>query len=200
MSNFYNDGERPAEEEQSSVIRSKKRYETVQKFLSTNSRVVVDFGCGLGYGYEIINPHVLSYIGIDKSKEVIEEARKKHKLDSLDSFCYIEKISDITAFSFNFFIALEVLEHLEKDEVENLLKIISVKGAPVYFTTPNGNFYPYHPETKEQRHGHHIWHYTHEELEVLFRNYFNYVDIFALEYDKNIDKFVTYGIYAKKEV
>jgi len=196
--NFYNNGERPAEEDQSSISRSKKRYETAIKFLTTGSKIIVDFGCGLGYGYEIINHYALSYTGIDKSKEVIEEARKKHNLDGLDSFYHIKEISELKEFKYNFFIALEVLEHLEKEEIEKLLKIVSNNtDTSAYFTTPNGNFYPYHPETKEKRYGHHLWHYTHGELENLFKPYFSYVDIFGLEYDKNIDKFVTYGIYAK---
>lgn len=195
MNDLYNNGERPEETDPSSIIRSKNKYKTVLKFIR-NQETVIDFGCGLGYGYQILKDHTSFYTGIDVSENVIEAAKIKNEIRDLDSFKFIKNIHQLSFLSkHDFFICLEVLEHLEEQDVTYLLNFISSKNLKCYFTTPNGNFYPYHPKTKEQRRGHHVWHYTYHELEDLFRKYFSYVDVFGLEYDKNLNVFVSFGVY-----
>jgi hypothetical protein len=86
---------------------------------------------------------------------------------------------------------------MEKDDVKELLYKMKNKNIAGYFSTPNGDIFPYHPKTIPERRGFHTWHYTYEELKILFSIFDNY-DIFGLEWDGRFNghgSFVTYGIY-----
>jgi cyclopropane fatty-acyl-phospholipid synthase-like methyltransferase len=189
-------GERPTYEDESSIKRSLERYKTALKFIPTSPFPlrIIDFGCGIGLGSQVFKREY--YHGVDFSEEAIKEAKKLNVIATFEKIFNINQLSFISvSFKYDFFLCLEVLEHLEKEEVIELLQILSkTDNYTGYITTPNGDLYPYHPETVEQRIGHHKWHYTYNELKELF-SVFKNAEIFGIEYDSNIKQFVTYGIY-----
>lgn len=190
-------GERPTYEDESSVKRSLERYKTALKFIPASPfpQKIIDFGCGIGLGSQIFKDKNIIYTGIDLSIEAIQEAQKLNSScrGSVISFKPIFDIGQMNIIC-DLFLCLEVIEHLEKEQVNQLLQKLSVLNLTGYITTPNGDYYPYHPETVKQRIGHHKWHYTYNELKDLFSG-FNNAEIFGIEYDSNIKQFVTYGIY-----
>ena len=81
---------------------------------------------------------------------------------------------------------IEVLEHIEPDEIDNLISLFSKRVSSIVLTTPNGDFYPYHPRTKEERSGFHLWHYKEDELKDLFLRHYKFVNIFGCVREPNI--------------
>lgn len=190
-------GERPTTEDESSVTRSRNKYRTALKFINSCQcypRIVRDIGCGIGLGYPIISPYGL-YYGYDISQEAITEASKVYETNVF--FTKIDNIGDLKmCLGGCFILSLEVIEHLELTEVKELIAIIkNTCQAEGYISTPNGDFFPYHPMNINERRGFHKWHYTYKELDELFKDIPH--EIFGIEYDPNVGQFVTYGVYFK---
>ena len=194
---LYNNGERPGDIDPSSIVRSQNRYKTAIKFVKNST--VIDYGCGIGLGYPILKDMVKDYVGYDKCKEAAKEAWNRYPQGTFISYDIVKEFYENRLLSNpadRVLLGLEIIEHLEKEDLKSLLMMASESKLRCYFTTPDGDFYPYHPVTIEQRVGHHIWHYTYQELKHLFEKYFKYVDIFGLERDEILNRFVTFGIYS----
>ena len=89
-------------------------------------------------------------------------------------------IQDMTAStiedaSFDAVVCIEVIEHVEKDDVfvKNISKVIRDDGW-AYFTTPNGDYIKNEGPNKNPDH---VRHYTREELKTLLEKYFKEVDV-----------------------
>lgn len=180
-------GERPVYNT-SSQLRSIALYKTAFKYI--RGKRVMDYGCGVGCGINILKEHAEWVIGYDHCEEAIREARLKYP----ECKFYSEFSWD--DLDINSIVCLEVIEHMEKEEVIELLYKIKEKNIDGYFSTPNGNIFPYHPRALQERRGFHVWHYTYDELKDLF-SIFKHYDIFGLEWDPAFLKgsFVTYGVY-----
>lgn len=170
-----------------STGRAVALYETAYKFIK--DKRVLDYGCGVGLGIEALKKHAKSVMGYDPCVEAIEEARKKHPDCEFRTEIGWE-LPDVDVI-----VSLEVIEHMEKGDLVEFLQSVAAKGIAGFFSTPNGNRYPYHPQTTAERRGFHVWHYTYEELKKLF-SMFNNFDIFGVEWDNN-NSFMTFGIYAQ---
>jgi predicted SAM-dependent methyltransferase len=97
-------------------------------------------------------------------------------------------------------IAVEVIEHIEKEELYTLLKKWSVEYPEMALTTPNGDFFKYHPKDTSERRGYHVWHYTKEELYALFSEYYDNVRVDDIIWDGTIEKFTTYKVYGTRKL
>jgi len=77
--------------------------------------------------------------------------------------------------SYNAVVCIEVIEHVEEDDVfvKNISKVID-KGGWAYFTTPNGDYIKNEGPNKNPDH---VRHYTRAELQELLEKYFDTVDV-----------------------
>lgn len=77
--------------------------------------------------------------------------------------------------SYDAVVCIEVIEHVEEDDifVKNISKVIK-KGGWVYFTTPNGDFIKNEGPDKNPDH---VRHYTRLGLQTLLEKYFESVDV-----------------------
>lgn len=77
--------------------------------------------------------------------------------------------------SFDAVLCVEVIEHVEEDDVfvKNISKVIAPNGW-AYFTTPNGDYIKNEGPDKNPDH---VRHYTRLELENLLEKYFEKVDV-----------------------
>lgn len=122
-----------------SVIH-KKRYEIVKNFALGK---VLDVGCGLGYGSEIIKNTTNQIIGIDIDKESIDYARKNYG-DFANFLVYDGKKIPFPDEHFDLVCSLEVIEHIDKNYHEafyNEIKRVLKKGGILVISTPNRNFF-----------------------------------------------------------
>lgn len=77
--------------------------------------------------------------------------------------------------SFDAVVCVEVIEHVEKDEifVENISKVIKKEGW-AYFTTPNGDYIKNEPPNNNPDH---VRHYTKMQLQSILERHFDKVEV-----------------------
>lgn len=182
-------GERPFNGE--GLYSSRIRYSAVLPHVVGKN--VLDFGCGIGYGSFFMSQHARSVIGCDASVEAIAEAGKL----SAQNIQYTNSLDAIDMSAIDIVVAIESIEHIEKQDLEAVLK--SFKGVDFVGTTPNGEFFPYHPERPQDRVGFHVWHYCYQELLDLFGRYYQYVDVSGCAWDKRHKAFTGYTIFASNK-
>lgn len=180
-------GERPTIE--CGTEASQMRYRSVIPFCL--NKTVYDFGCGIGHGSFLLSGYAKKIVGYDPCQEAIEEAKNLFIKNNL-TFTNINSTDHFDIIS-----SVECIEHIEKEKLEELLKTFIRQSNEIIITTPNGDFYPYHPLIKEDRRGFHVWHYTHKELKDLFSKYYDFVEIYGSVKDPAILPFIGYTIFAK---
>jgi len=161
---------------------------------------VFDFGCGRGHGTYLIHPYTLGITGFDLHGESVREARE---LFGSATCKYVDDFEGVyNNNTFDIVVSVEAIEHLEKEDLVTKLGQFKRMAPSIYATTPNGNFFPYQPQTKAQRRGYHVWHYTEDELKDLFGRFYEYVFIHGVLRDPNpaVNQFVGYAIFATNRI
>ena len=171
--------EQPTREEE--LGPSKWRYEAILDHC--RGKNVFDFGCGSGHGSRILSVIAKSVQAWERTPGVFVP---RQGVQFWDTPINVDIIS-----------AVEVIEHIEKDDFNNLLKGWSTKFPELVATTPNGDLFKYQPMTKSERRGYHVWHYTKEELNNLFSQYYKIVSVEDIIWDGVIEEFTAYRIYAR---
>lgn len=127
--------------------QSKHRLKRLISLIDFNEQSkVVDFGCGNGMLFSLIDEKVGSYTGIDFSEEFIDLAKVKHKIHSKKAEFICD---DIVNFGnkhqreYDLAFAMDFSEHVYDDDwieilrsIRNTLKI----GGKLYIHTPNSDF------------------------------------------------------------
>lgn len=141
------------------------------------SKVVLDFGCGTGYGsYLLHEKGARKVVGVDISKDAIDYCNSNYKANNLEfksDDCTKCQLQNST---FDIIVSFEVIEHLKMvdcflSEVKRLLK----KNGLFVVSTPNKLTY-------QGSNKFHVTEYTEQEFRALLKKYFTYVEIFYQSY------------------
>lgn len=131
---------------------------------------ILDIGCGEG-NYFFLAKHA-NYTGIDPNLEPAKKriARMKEKgktyVDSIKLFSSLEEFLAQYDGSTYDIILSEVIEHIEEEDLTNLMKLVNkIKGRKI-ITTPNLDFN--HHYQVDLRHEDHVREWTYEEITQLF--------------------------------
>ena len=95
----------------------------------------LDFGCGTGFGTEIVAAHFERSFGVDRRLECLEYAERHH---GRAGTVYCSGLPNPDG-HYDFVTMLEVIEHLEVEEARALVRILSSRIAPhgvLHITTP----------------------------------------------------------------
>lgn len=119
-----------------SFQRMKFRYHYACKYLKAG--LVLDIGCGLGFGCKHLPSVRYQYVGIDHSPETIIRARQQYPQASFETMSVppLRFPED----SFQNILCLELIEHLPMEQAPILLSEchrVLKKGGILFFTTPN---------------------------------------------------------------
>lgn len=117
-----------------------KRYEKAASYINSND-LVLDAGCGLGYGTEILSRKTQRVIGMDISSEAIAYAENHYAEDSIDYIVDDILETDLSQFGvFDLIVFFETIEHINTPEIvlERFRDNISDEGC-LLLSTPNGN-------------------------------------------------------------
>ncbi|WP_130736761.1 bifunctional 2-polyprenyl-6-hydroxyphenol methylase/3-demethylubiquinol 3-O-methyltransferase UbiG [Flavobacterium sp. J27] len=141
---------------------------------------VLEIGCGIGRGLEIVVKKSKTYTGIDKNKKLIEEQIQNYPENSFIHGT-VPPLLEIKNNSFDTIITFHVIEHIEKDTlfIDEIYRVLKPSGILI-ISTPN----------KEKTITKNPWHIR-EYNNIELRNIFNPKQ-FTVEKE--------YGIFGNKKV
>jgi len=168
-------------------------YEEAIKYLGN---MVVELGCGSGYGTKILAPYCDWFVGIDK------HIPSKAFLNSNSAFfkCRFPDLSNIGDNSFDTVVCFQVIEHIKDDSVMlNEIYRILKPGGKMLLTTPNKLM-------SLTRNPYHIREYTPHTMQQLVAACFNkykvtgvYGDSIVMEYyaanKRSVDNITCWDIF-----
>lgn len=134
---------------------------------------VVDVGCGLGIGTNILSHEADYVLGLDKNQESVEYAKQmfaRHKNNVYWSPQVDFMVSDVVneereMMKFDFVVCLEVFEHLKntKPLLAFLKRVWSGKGA-IFISSPNRNAWAGQERATKPLNDHHVRELTLQEF------------------------------------
>lgn len=151
-------------------------YHEAAKIISGN---LLEIGCGVGRGLDVLIENCEQYTGIDKNEELLESLRKAYpRLRFIDQ--HIPPLSGIADNSFDFVVTFQVIEHIENDnlfiqEIHRVLK----PGGKVIITTPN-------IKLSITRNPWHVREYMPKGLEQLLRKHFTKLELKGVHGNKKV--------------
>ncbi|MBX7108351.1 MAG: class I SAM-dependent methyltransferase [Chitinophagales bacterium] len=154
------------------LIRHLFVYEHVKNALGKDY-MILDLGCGVGYGTFLLAKKVKKILGIDISREAVSYANLKYSSANCEFRSYDGVHIDCKDESFDAIVSFQVIEHVENDyqfisEVHRILK----PGGAFYLTTPNKSIRLY-PKQKPWNRYHLREYYSHELKELLKSSFTN---------------------------
>jgi len=188
--------ERPNDTQPGDVTNCIKRYQLASTFCE--DKFVLDYGTGYGFGLNTLYKNNVKGTGTDIYGDVVLKARHKFPMCN---FMHKE-LKDIDLSIFDVVICMEVIEHLENEDLHILLETFSKNVPEIIASTPNGNFFKYKPKTKAERKGYHVQHFEYIELEKLFKQYYKNVEVVGMAFDSNpaVNRFTGFFVYAKGKI
>lgn len=99
-----------------------KRYEFAKKILNSED-VVADFACGTGYGTVMLSDNSKHVTGLDIDSKVIDAISKRYSHNKKVSFINSNILDISYQNQFDKIISFETLEHLEEEDIVNVLKL-----------------------------------------------------------------------------
>lgn len=147
------------------------RYQLAQSLAS--GKRVLDVATGSGYGAKMLaGAGATSVKAVDISQETILKAKKNYNHKNLEFICdSAESLTTIPNSSIDLVVSFETIEHLTNYQVylENLKRVLAPNGL-VLISTPNKEIF-------KQKNPFHIKEFTHNEFEIILKQYFNQVRI-----------------------
>jgi 2-polyprenyl-3-methyl-5-hydroxy-6-metoxy-1,4-benzoquinol methylase len=131
---------------------------------------VLEVGCGVGRGLDILTSKASNFTGIDKNQKLIEWLEQKYPKSQFFNQ-NIPPFSSIADNQFDFVVTFQVIEHIQKDDlfVKEIHRVLK-KGGKLIISTPN-------IKKSLTRNPWHIREYTAEGLQKLLSKYFESVEV-----------------------
>jgi SAM-dependent methyltransferase len=132
------------------------------------AKTVLEAGCGLGYFTYALKRGGYDVLGIDISREAVEQARRAYgdfyTPESLESYAAREKQK------FDAVVMIEVIEHLEDpiSAIEGAVRLLSPYGS-IVLTTPNRTYYGCDRPWSTDLPPVHLWWFSQDSIEVIAR-------------------------------
>ncbi len=175
-----------SQEENLLYLRHLFAYEFVKNTINQDS-LVLDLGCGEGYGTSLLSQNLRKVIGLDVDKKTVAEASQRYGSKN----CFFEVYDGLKIpygdDSFDAVVSMQVIEHVKDDihYVSEAYRILKKNGIFI-LTTPNKT-YRLKPGQKPWNRFHFREYYP-EELENLLKKYFSEVKVWGIRGIEEIQK------------
>jgi len=149
-------------------------YEYAENFVK--NKTVLDFGCGSGYGTEMLSKKAAKVTGVDISTEAVDYAKNNYNSDNLD----FKTISELKNEKFDVITSFQVIEHVPNDiEYVTKLKKLLNPGGYLLISTPDKTHRLFNHIQKPWN-IFHLKEYTSKSLENLLKKHFFKVEILKI--------------------
>lgn len=143
---------------------------------------LLEVGCGVGRGIEVLLEATPQYTAIDKNSQLIDQLQ--HQYPQAQFLCQnIPPIRGLEVEQYDWIVSFQVIEHIQNDElfVAELYRLLR-KGGKLLITTPN--------RTRSlTRNPWHVREYTAPELETLLKKYFPKVEMLGVHGNEKIEAY-----------
>lgn len=138
-------------------------YHEAAKFTNGN---LLEIGCGVGRGLDVLAEHCNQYTGIDKNTALLETLRSAYPAMHFIE-ANIPPLTGIADNSFDYVVTFQVIEHIQNDDlfVKEIHRVLK-PGGKLILTTPN-------VKLSLTRNPWHIREYTATGLQQLIAKYFS---------------------------
>jgi ubiquinone/menaquinone biosynthesis C-methylase UbiE len=143
---------------------------------------LLEIGTGMGYGMEILAPHVETYTAVDKyTSELVEKNKQNPDFHFLEQS--VPPLAGIADESVDSVVSFQVIEHIKKDHlfVEEIARVLKNQGKAI-ITTPN-------IKMSLTRNPWHIREYTVHSLRELLQGHFSKVEIFGVYGNEAVNQY-----------
>jgi 2-polyprenyl-3-methyl-5-hydroxy-6-metoxy-1,4-benzoquinol methylase len=144
-------------------------------------KIVLDYGCGSGYGTKMLAEKAKSVTGVDISEEAIAYAQENFQSENL----IFANIDDIKNQKFDVIISFQVIEHIQntKEYLKKLKSWLNPNGILV-ITTPErkGRIF----KLQKPWNIYHIREYSIKSMSKLLSNYFSDFEILKISSNSNL--------------
>ena len=129
---------------------------------------VLDYGCGSGYGAQILSENAQSVTGVDVSNEAVSYAKENFTSNNL-TFKNIDELADE---KFDVIVSFQVIEHVRNDKTYlKKLKELLNPGGILLLTTPDkeNRLFNY---IQKPWNKYHLKEYSAKSIETLIKQFF----------------------------
>lgn len=148
----------------------------------TSDSVVLDCGCGSGYGSNILKDHCARIIGIDIDQQAVEFANSTYSADNLTYLCGDIRELTKTLELVDIVVCLEMLEHVPDPRIlmDGLMNVLKPDGKLIIST-------PVREHSRENPlNSYHVLDLTIDDLKRILWHYFHEVEIRIQDQDRFI--------------
>lgn len=163
----------PDEEEPGIVAEHLKRYAFARPLCV--GKVVLDAGCGAGYGTAYLAEAAARVVGVDVSEDALAYARSRYALSNVEfAQADLEKLEQPSG-SFDVVVSFEAVEHLDRPEafLEHAARVLRPEGVFVG-STPRVD-----ATTRSPDNPYHRVEFSPADFEALLRRYFRSVQLYG---------------------
>ncbi len=140
---------------------------------------VLDLGCNIGYGCELLSAFAREVVGVDVSEKAVMIAKQKYGHLGIHFQEIDGKRLPFEDDEFDMIVSCQVVEHIvDYDVYFGEMRRVLAPGGIVFLTTPNANL-RLDPGMKPWNRFH-VREYLHDELESLLGDFFPAVGIWGL--------------------
>lgn len=149
------------------------RYQWAASILGSNDSVIVDIGCGVGYGSWILANSGKYVYGVDQSELAIRIAletwnKSCNSPSDVGATLFVNKPADEFLYefsgSFDHIICFEMIEHMPFKDAQHFAGRMRDACDSIFISTPNQIVYPFNSENPPKGH---FYHMTPSELDAM---------------------------------
>ena len=178
----------PLQENLQTLFNHLGRYYYAMKKLDLNGNdVLLDVGCGEGYGSYLLNQYAIRGIfGLDIDNESLNIAKMNFK-----DILFLNINEGYTFKGVTKILCIEIIEHLEKNKIEKFIEKLN------NFLMPNGSIYLTFPIGKNKPSEYNLYHKCEPSIEFIYnivKKYFNKIEIEINNFQNNYGHYQDYCI------